>query len=144
MVPVRSRSEIANESTGRPGRRLVLQGGAALAAGLPILGVSACGDLRRGDDDVLIRISDVPVGGGRIVLPQRIAVTQPRPGIYRAFSAVCTHLGCLLTAVRDGGIECACHRSRFSIADGTVQGGPAPFPLLRLEIRVEGDMVVLA
>lgn len=47
--------------------------------------------------------------------------------VFRAVSAVCTHLGC--TVGREGeGYHCPCHGSTFS-ADGTNTGGPAPRPL---------------
>ena len=39
----------------------------------------------------------------------------------------CSHRGCLLSTgeVSDGIVECPCHGSRFSMADGTVVRGPA-------------------
>jgi len=56
-------------------------------------------------------------------------VTQPNAGNFKAFSAICTHLGCLVTKVFDGAIYCPCHGSKFSIVDGSVMVGPATQPL---------------
>ncbi|MDH6125963.1 Rieske (2Fe-2S) protein [Kitasatospora sp. GP82] len=73
--------------------------------------------------------ADVPVGGGTVYREKKIVVTQPTAGQYKAFSAVCTHAGCVVDKVADGQIKCPCHGSRFAIADGAVQDGPAPSPL---------------
>ncbi|OSC63929.1 hypothetical protein B5181_21395 [Streptomyces sp. 4F] len=88
--------------------------------------------------------SDIPVGGGRILTDEKIVVTQPEQGTFKAFSAVCTHQNCLVSQVRDGHIDCACHGSRFSITDGSVEQGPATRPLPEERIAVEGNSVRLA
>ncbi|MCE7079388.1 Rieske (2Fe-2S) protein [Streptomyces sp. ST2-7A] len=91
----------------------------------------------------LTRVSEVPEGGGVILGDERVVVTQPEPGEYRAFSAVCTHQGCVVSDISNGSINCACHQSSFSIADGSVLGGPATAPLPEQAITVEGDSVRL-
>ncbi|MBB0246536.1 Rieske 2Fe-2S domain-containing protein [Streptomyces alkaliphilus] len=91
----------------------------------------------------LTRVSDVPEGGGVILGDERVVVTQPEPGEYRAFSAVCTHQGCVVSDISNGAINCACHQSSFSITDGSVLGGPATAPLPEQAITVEGDSVRL-
>jgi Rieske Fe-S protein len=50
----------------------------------------------------------------------------------------------LVTTVSDGIINCPCHGSRYSVADGSVQSGPAPRPLPEKSIKVEGSEIVLA
>jgi cytochrome b6-f complex iron-sulfur subunit len=57
-------------------------------------------------------------------------------GGFRAFSAVCTHLGCLVEW-NEGHREfdCPCHAARFD-SEGKVIGGPAPRPLRALTARV--------
>jgi len=108
----------ADDATGTP------TGGAAVAA--------------------LAKTADVPVGGGKILPDQKIVVTQPTGGAFKAFSAVCTHQGCTVASVEGGTINCPCHGSKFAIADGSVAGGPAPSPLPARNIRVDGDSIVLA
>jgi Rieske Fe-S protein len=92
----------------------------------------------------LVKTADVPVGGGKILADQKVVVTQPTGGDFKAFTAVCTHQGCTVATVEGGTINCACHGSKYAIADGSVAGGPAPAPLAAKNIRVEGDSIVLA
>lgn len=88
--------------------------------------------------------SDVPVGGGSINKDAKVVVTQPTSGTFKAFSAVCTHMNCLVTSVSKNVITCTCHGSQFSATDGSVEGGPAPSPLPSVAIKVEGDEIVKA
>jgi Rieske Fe-S protein len=92
----------------------------------------------------LASTADIPVGGGKIFADQKIVVTQPTEGDFKAFSATCTHKGCAVTAVENGVIDCACHGSKFKIEDGSVTQGPATEPLAAQEIKVEGDQITLA
>ena len=89
----------------------------------------------------IARTADVPVGGGYLATEHNVVVTQPTSGQFRAFSAVCTHAGCPVTSVSGGTINCDCHGSRFSVVDGSVQGGPAPAPLPEVAITVNGDSI---
>ncbi|MFC8229489.1 Rieske (2Fe-2S) protein [Streptomyces sp. NPDC057287] len=91
----------------------------------------------------LTTTSEIPAGGGTIFKDRRIVVTQPVAGEFKAFSAVCTHAGCIVSSVADGTIDCACHGSRFSIKDGAVEQGPATRALPAERITVEGDSIRL-
>ncbi|MGW0704393.1 Rieske (2Fe-2S) protein [Streptomyces sp. NPDC002643] len=137
-------------------RRTVLATGAAGTAAL-LVGCGEYGD--NGDDNdgttveeqtpgdggqVLARTADIPVGGGTIFKDQKVVVTQPEQGDFKAFSAVCTHQGCIVAKVSDETINCACHGSRFTITDGAVERGPATRPLPAEEITVSGNSIRLA
>ena len=55
----------------------------------------------------------------------------------------CSHRGC---GLHDGEVEgdsvvCPCHGSRFSLANGLVQHGPATAPQPRLEVRIRDGLV---
>ena len=88
--------------------------------------------------------ASVPVGGGKILTGQQIVITQPTAGSYKAFTAVCTHQGCIVNTVTGGTIDCPCHGSKFSVKDGSVVNGPAPSPLAPVAIKVQGTSIVRA
>lgn len=87
---------------------------------------------------VLTATAAVPVGEAAIV--DGTLITQPSPGVYQGFVARCTHAGCALT-LKNGGIECPCHGSRFKL-DGAVQRGPATEPLVPRPVSVRGAEIV--
>ncbi|MEE1761155.1 Rieske (2Fe-2S) protein [Streptomyces sp. SP18BB07] len=97
-----------------------------------------------GAGEELTETADIPVGGGRIFEEQKIVVTQPQEGEFKAFSAVCTHQGCIVSSVSDETIDCACHGSKFKITDGAVVRGPATRPLPEEKIKVSGNSIQLA
>ena len=90
-----------------------------------------------------IPMDAVPEGGGTILAAHGVVVTQPTEGVFAAFSATCTHLGCTVRAVAGGTINCFCHGSRFRITDGSVAGGPAPRPLPRIPLTVADGLIEL-
>jgi Rieske Fe-S protein len=91
----------------------------------------------------LTSTTDIPVGGGKIFSAEDVVVTQPVAGTFKAFSATCTHLGCIVANVTGGTINCICHGSKFNIADGSVANPPAAAPLPPVKITVTGDQITL-
>ncbi|MFG1950790.1 Rieske (2Fe-2S) protein [Micromonospora sp. NPDC048830] len=152
--------EQAQTGPGTRTRRALLAGAGAVGAAVVL---SACGDDGDTDDGgapgsggpqatasdgastgALARTTDIPVGGGVIYASKGVVVTQPVAGQFKGFDSICTHQGCPVSNVDGGTINCTCHNSRFSIADGSVKGGPATKPLPPKEIRVDGDQITLA
>ncbi|MER7843554.1 Rieske (2Fe-2S) protein [Kitasatospora sp. NPDC096077] len=139
----------APESSPATSRRTLLCGAAAVLAAGGTVAVTGCGSsagsagssdkssTAKGPVD-LGPASAVPEGGGKVFREQKIVVTQPAAGEYKAFSAKCTHAGCIVDQVKNQQIQCPCHGSRFAIADGAVQDGPAPSPLPAYTVTVEG------
>jgi Rieske Fe-S protein len=91
-----------------------------------------------------VPVADVPVGGGTVLAAQKVVVTQPEAGTFKAFSAVCTHQGCLVASVASGTITCPCHGSTFSAADGSVTGGPATSALAPASVTVSGSTLTVS
>ena len=118
--------------------------GGSMAGGSPASGSSA-GSPASGPSmgTVLGDVKDIQVGSGMIYTAEKVVVTQPVKGEYRAFSAVCTHVGCILNKIADGTIDCPCHGSEFKITNGAVVTGPAPSPLPTKKIKIEDGKVVL-
>jgi Rieske Fe-S protein len=77
--------------------------------------------------------ADVPVG---LSVVESVIVHRDANGLVRAYSARCTHLGCLIDRVVADEAVCPCHGSRYR-PDGTVAAGPASRSLRPL--RVEPD-----
>jgi Rieske Fe-S protein len=113
--------------------------GTPAPAGTP----STAPEEQEGEASGLVATEDVPAGGG-VLVNDEIVVTQPTAGEWRGFSAVCTHQGCTVASVSDGTINCNCHGSKFSIADGSVVNGPAQQPLAEQAVAVQDGWVVLA
>ena len=88
--------------------------------------------------------ADFPAGQGKVVPvnDKPVMVVNTAQGGFKAFSAICTHLGCIVEW--DQGrqfILCPCHDGRFNAVNGSVISGPAPAPLPQLALTVEGDAV---
>lgn len=113
-------------------------GGAASSGGSPAAGAAGPAG------STLSTTSDIPVGGGKVFIAARVVVTQPTAGEFKGFSAVCTHMQCIVDAVADGTIDCPCHGSQFSAVDGHVVAGPAPSPLPAQPLKVQSGHVSLA
>jgi len=152
-------------------RRRALTGSAAIVVGVPVLAACGSGDEPSTDPSsstspspsdaspsepstdgtatpsaaaALATTSSVPVGGCFVNADAKVVVTQPTEGDFKAFSAVCTHQGCLVESSTDGEIPCPCHLSHFSLEDGSPLSGPASAPLAPVEITVDGDSITQA
>ncbi|OGW90864.1 MAG: hypothetical protein A3D28_06085 [Omnitrophica bacterium RIFCSPHIGHO2_02_FULL_63_14] len=83
------------------------------------------------------REDEIPVWGSKKVILAGSAILLVRaPDGFRAFSAICTHLGCIVEW--DGGkheILCPCHAGIFD-AEGRVVTGPPPRALPFYKVNV--------
>ena len=64
-----------------------------------------------------------------------------------AYSGVCTHTGCDVTDWHGDAhrFKCPCHESEFDPSDGArVVGGPAPWQLAALPLKIAGGALVVA
>ncbi len=70
-------------------------------------------------------------------------VLQRAPGVFVAFSAICTHLGCVVRWLPEKGeFLCPCHAGRYG-SDGKVLGGPPPAPLPSIPVALSGDNLLV-
>jgi cytochrome b6-f complex iron-sulfur subunit len=77
-----------------------------------------------------------PFNAFTFVPEKNLFIYRTREG-FRALSALCPHLGCVITST-EGGFRCPCHGSTFD-RHGTVQGGPAPTSLSWLLVGMAPD-----
>ncbi|WP_406831001.1 Rieske (2Fe-2S) protein [Pedococcus sp. KACC 23699] len=149
--PTGRTAELPADPCGTGPTRRVLLASAGIGVGAVALG--ACGSAKQAAGDAASSASNaatnavkdaiskatIPVGGGKIFADQKVVVTQPTSGEFKAFSAVCTHQSCIVADVSDGTINCACHGSKFDITTGAVKNGPASSPLPEKKITVSGN-----
>ena len=65
-------------------------------------------------------------------------------GELKAFSAVCTHLACIVQYRSDlSHIWCACHNGHFDLNGRNIEG-PPPKPLEEYAVNVRGDQIVVS
>ncbi|HET7037360.1 MAG TPA: Rieske 2Fe-2S domain-containing protein [Thermomicrobiaceae bacterium] len=60
-----------------------------------------------------------------------------QPGRVYAIDNTCPHMGCPLSegTVAGGSVTCPCHGSRFRLADGALEEGPATAPVPAYDVR---------
>lgn len=89
--------------------------------------------------------ADLPVGSGKVVaMGSKPVILVNTTGGVKAYSAVCTHLGCIVAYDSTSSqIVCPCHDGRFSPANGGVISGPPPQPLAPIAVTVEKDQIFL-
>jgi Rieske Fe-S protein len=132
----------SSSSTPAAGNAASTTGGAGTAA--PASSAAAGGGASSSSaTNALTATSKIPVGSGMIFPEPQVVVTQPTAGEFKAFSAVCTHMGCIVNQISNETIDCPCHGSQYSITTGAVVAGPAPRPLPAKQIKVSGDSIFL-
>lgn len=99
-----------------------------------------------GENSVIAaKLSEVPVNSGKIFKfgnkPGILVHTST--GEFKAFSAVCTHLECIVQYRDDTKqIWCACHNGQYNLSGKNI-GGPPPRPLEEFKVNTRGDEIVV-
>jgi nitrite reductase/ring-hydroxylating ferredoxin subunit len=89
-------------------------------------------------------VSEVKVGTGTKFAVNEmltVLVTQPKAGEFKAFSATCTHAGCIVQGVEGNEIYCGCHGARFDYESGMVTSGPAKSALGKIPVEIRGEEI---
>lgn len=92
------------------------------------------------------KAGDVPTNSGRIFKfgNQPGILIRTAAGEFRAFSARCTHLDCIVQYRDDlTQIWCACHNGHYDLTGRNVSG-PPPRPLTAFDVRQRGDQLVVS
>jgi cytochrome b6-f complex iron-sulfur subunit len=92
--------------------------------------------------ELRIPTAQIPLGSSLVVEYKGSPVILVNSGGgVSAYSAVCTHLGCLVKWVSGEKIfYCPCHAGKFDLS-GKVIAGPAPEPLHKIDIEVTDGII---
>ena len=93
-----------------------------------------------------VKPGDVKVNSGEIFrFGSQPAILVRTPGNeLKAFSAVCTHLSCIVQYRSDiSHMWCACHNGHYDL-NGKNIIGPPPKPLEEYVVNVKGDQIVVS
>jgi cytochrome b6-f complex iron-sulfur subunit len=118
---------------------------AAVAVGYPVFRYLA--PLRKADSigTVTIPEQEVPAGGAKFFeyAGATAVLVRREGGDLAAFSAVCTHLGCVVQWEKEKQtFLCPCHAGRYS-AEGVVIAGPPPKPLSKIPFAVANGVITV-
>ena len=94
---------------------------------------------------VAAKLSEVPPNTGKIFKfgNKPGILVHTAQGEFKAFSAVCTHLECIVQYRDDTKqIWCACHNGQYNLSGQNI-GGPPPRPLEEFKVNTRGDEVVV-
>lgn len=94
---------------------------------------------------VAAKISELPPNSGKIFKfgSKPGLIVHTASGELKAFSAVCTHLDCIVQYRSDTKqIWCACHNGQYNL-NGENIGGPPPRPLEAYPVNKRGDDIVV-
>ena len=94
---------------------------------------------------VAAKVSEVPPNSGKIFKfgNKPGILVHTAGGEFKAFSAVCTHLECIVQYKEDTKqIWCACHNGQYNLSGQNI-GGPPPRPLEEFKVNTRGDDVVV-
>ncbi len=88
------------------------------------------------------KTTDIPLGAVHFAqLAEGAVMIENVGGQMRAFSAICTHMGCIVKWHPElNQFVCPCHRGIYG-ADGSNISGPPPRPLTNLAVKARGDDV---
>lgn len=95
---------------------------------------------------VVGKLEDFPVGAVKTVIVEErpVLVFRAADGQFRAFSALCTHLQCVVRYVPERTqIECPCHGGIYSL-EGENIAGPPPRPLAELAVLISDGSVIVS
>jgi nitrite reductase/ring-hydroxylating ferredoxin subunit len=96
---------------------------------------------------------DIKVGGAssfRVAGAKNLMVliTQPKPGVFRAFDQRCPHNGLAINSIKGKNLACQAqgkgHGSQFDMTSGSPKTGPAKKSLRRFEVTVEKKFIYLS
>jgi len=133
------RRDFLNVAVGGSAAALAVAGGYPIVRYLEPPPGRAAGAVRVG------KVESFPVGTVHTVMVgERPVLVVRTADEIRAFSALCTHLQCVVAySPESKQIECPCHGGVYSL-DGRNVAGPPPRPLQELAVTIDEDFVLVS
>jgi Rieske Fe-S protein len=147
-------SAVSNTTASGPTRRTFLDwlvGGSALATLgaiiYPIIRFMTPPRVVESTENTVVaaKLAEVPPNSGKIFKfgNKPGIVIRTASGELKAFSAVCTHLDCIVQYRSETKqIWCACHNGQYNVSGKNI-GGPPPRPLEEFKVNTRGDDIVV-
>ncbi|MFM6977877.1 MAG: Rieske (2Fe-2S) protein [Micrococcales bacterium] len=119
-------------------RRALLAGIAGVLASIGLSGEAAFAAAKT---YTVAKKSDIPLRSGELfrVNGTPIFITQPKAGVFRAFSGLCTHERQELGGMVGKNIACYQHGATFDPTTGAATGGPTKKALKKITLTVSGN-----
>jgi cytochrome b6-f complex iron-sulfur subunit len=92
------------------------------------------------------KYTDIPYNSAKIVRfnKKAIILVRTEQEQVKAFSAVCTHLGCIVEFKPEDRIfKCNCHGSQFDLTGKNI-AGPAPTPLKPFRVELKDNNILVS
>jgi len=95
---------------------------------------------------IAARINEIPVNSAKIVKlgNKPLILVHTETGEYKAFSATCTHLGCVIEYRGDKGgyFHCNCHGGEYDLSGKNISG-PPPKPLTPYSVSIKDQSIIV-
>lgn len=137
--------------TSVPTRRTFLTAGGAATAAITLAACSSSPEqdiFSGGTFTRAVPLHDLPVGDAiqLAVGANQVLIYREAAQTVHAYSAVCTHQGCIVGVPTQGPsapFVCPCHASNFDKITGDAVAGPAQLPLTRHNTSIEGEWILV-
>jgi len=96
---------------------------------------------------IVAGVNEMPLNSAKIVKlgNKPLIVVHTETGEYKAFSATCTHLGCVVEyrSDRGGYFHCNCHGGEYDL-NGKNISGPPPRPLTPYPVSIKNQDIIVS
>jgi len=109
--------------------------------------IAEVSDLKENEGKPFAVKLELPSTGPKQIKQNIYGILVNWSGKYNAYSSVCPHLNCTVRWENDKPdlqkIWCNCHEGAFSPADGSVTAGPPPGGLIKFDIEIKDNDIML-
>ncbi len=132
----------------RDRREVIRIAGVAVTSVIAALAGGSLRPKKAAPNAVIAKLSEVNIGATKLFTARDgspAILFRTKAGVF-AYSRICTHQGCTVNYEALGNVlSCPCHGARFDPTNGAkVIAGPAPTPLPKISVSIQGENIVQA